>query len=103
MDQNPTPLLAWLRLATKPERERLAALAGTDVGYLYLLATCQRRNPAAKLALGIEDGTRQMHEETGGKLPIVTVRTLASMCAVKDFQDAKTAAAPSAPNEGTAV
>ena len=88
MDQNPTPLLAWLRQATERERERLAALADTGVGYLYLLATCQRKNPAAKLALGIEDGTRLLHEETGGRLPIVTVRTLASMCAIKDFQDA---------------
>lgn len=90
MDQNPTPLLAWLREASPEQRSRLATLASTKVGYLYLLATCERRNPAAKLALAIEDGTRQLHEETGAKLPIVTVRTLASMCAIKGLQDTTT-------------
>lgn len=89
MDKTPTPLLSWLRLADDAQRERLATLAGTKVGYLYLLATCERKNPGAKMALGIEDATRQMHEETGGKLPIVTVRTMASMCAVKDFTEAR--------------
>ena len=87
MDQNPTPLLAWLREASPEQRDRLAALASTTVGYLYLLATCERPNPGAKLALAIEDGTRQLHEETGGKLSIVTVRTIATMCALKGLQD----------------
>lgn len=87
MDQNPTPLLTWLRAASREQRERLASLTGTSVNYLYLLATCERKNPAAKLALAIEDGTRQLHEETGAKLPIVTVRTLATMCVLKDLQD----------------
>lgn len=91
MDQNPTPLLAWLRMASEDERVRLAALADTKVGYLYLLATCERKNPGAKLALAIEDGTRLLHEETGGRLPIVTVRTVATMCALKDLQDASSA------------
>ena len=87
MDQNPTPLLTWLREASSEQRERLAAIAGTSVNYLYLLATCERKNPAAKLALAIEDGTRQLHEESGAKLPIVTVRTMATMCTLKDLQD----------------
>lgn len=86
-DHNPTPLLAWLRLANEPERARLASLADTYVGYLYLLATCKRKNPSATLALGIEDGTRRIYDETNGRLPIVTVRTIAGMCAIKDLQD----------------
>lgn len=78
-----TPLLDFLRAASPEERTRAAALAGTSVSYLYQLATCARPKASAALAVGIEDATRTMHTETGGRLPIVDVRTLATMCALR--------------------
>jgi len=89
MDNNPTPLLAWLRAASPEQRERLATLADTKVGYLYLIATCARPNTGAAKAVAIEDATRWLHEETAGALPIVTVRTLATMCSIKGLQDSQ--------------
>lgn len=78
-----TPLLDFLRAATPEERARAAALAGTQVSYLYQLATCVRPRVSAALALGIEDATRAMHAETDGRLPVVDVRTLATMCLLR--------------------
>lgn len=79
MSRRHTPLAAWMRNASPEQRERLAALAGTTVNYLWQIATC-RRMPNAALALGIEDGTRAMRTK---KLPIVTVRDIATMCALE--------------------
>lgn len=76
-----TPLLDYIRLATEQERAETAALAGTSVGYLYQIATCVRPRPSAILACAIEDATREM-QKRNGVLPIVTVRELATMCAV---------------------
>jgi hypothetical protein len=78
-----TPLLDFLRAATPEERKRTAALAGTQVSYLYQLATCVRPRISATLAIGIEDATRLMHTDTDGRLPVVDVRTLATMCALR--------------------
>lgn len=78
-----TPLLVWLRAATPDQRSRLAAIAGTSVTYLYQLATCTRPRPSAELALAIEDGTRLMADEG---LPVVSVRELATMCALQGLE-----------------
>jgi hypothetical protein len=76
-----TPLLDFLRAANEQERSATAALAGTSVGYLYQVATCVRPRPSAILACAIEDATREMQKRNAA-LPIVTVRELATMCAV---------------------
>lgn len=80
--ENMTPLADWLRKASPQERERLATLAGTDVGYLYSLAGLHRKKPGADLAFNIEDASRTLHEETNGRLPILTARELAFMSQV---------------------
>lgn len=76
-----TPLLALLRALDDAQRIQLATDAGTTVGYLYSLASCQRSTCRAKLASAIEDASRKMHEETLGLTPVVTMRQLAIMCA----------------------
>lgn len=81
-----TPLAIYLRAASKAERERTAALAGTSVGYLYQLAGCHRCNPATQLALGIASATRAVAAESEGRLKEVTVEQLATMCAVSAFE-----------------
>ena len=75
-----------LRACTDDERKWLAEKAETTVGYLYQLAGCHRgRNgPAAGLALSIEDLSGQLNKLTKGRVPVVTVRDLASMCALGD-------------------
>ena len=82
-----TPLLLFLRAASPDQKERCAALAGTSVNYLYQLATCKRPNVSAAMAISVEDATRLMHNETGGELPVVTVRTLVTMCSVLGFDN----------------
>ena len=78
-----TPLSELLRLATPPERERLARLAGgTTVNYLYQLAGCHRPRPSAEFAVQLADATVLLNRETKGRLPIITVRELATMCAL---------------------
>jgi hypothetical protein len=76
-----TPLSDFLQAATPAERERCALLAGTKVNYLYQVAGCHRPRPSAEFAVLLEDATRTLHAETGGRLPIVDVRTIATMCA----------------------
>lgn len=70
-------LQEWIRLANPSQRERLAQLAGTSEGYLYGLAGLHRKGIGAKLAVRIQRGTEQLHEESGGVLPIITVEDLA--------------------------
>ena len=81
-----TCLLELLRECTPDERERLAALAGTKVNYLYSLAGCFRGGPRASLAVAVEDASRKLHAETAGRTRIVTVRDLASMCSVQGLE-----------------
>lgn len=83
MNENVTCLLALLRECTPEERDRLAALAGTKVNYLYGLATCRRGAPNVRLAVGIEDASRTLNKETKGRTRIVTSRDLASMCSLQ--------------------
>lgn len=83
-----TPLAELLREANDDERERIAQLAGTSVGYLYILAGCHRPNPSARLAFAIEDSTTTVHQETGGRLPVVTARQIATMCDAACFKEA---------------
>lgn len=77
-----TPLLALLRKLTVEQRQQLADDAVTSVSYLYSLASCQRDSCGSDLALAIERATEKMCERTGGETPIVTMRELATMCAV---------------------
>lgn len=53
-----TPLLRFLRAASKAEKMRCAELAGTSVGYLYQLADPDHREPKIGLALRIVDAIR---------------------------------------------
>lgn len=83
--KNTTPLMSVLRsFESDAERQRFAELAGTTVNYLYALAGCHRgqRGPSAALAIGIEDASVIVNRETRGRIPIVTVREIASMCAI---------------------
>lgn len=72
-----TKLQAWLRVANPSQRERLAELAGTSEGYLYGLAGLHRKDIGARLALRISEASRELHEASGGSLPIITVQDLA--------------------------
>ena len=80
-----TPLMALLRACSKEQRNLLATYAGTSVNYLYGLAGCHRAQPRASLALAIAEASEQLHDETLGITPIVTVRQLATMCVVNEF------------------
>lgn len=83
-NQTTTALSTMLRACTDDERKWLAEKAETTVGYLYQLAGCHRgRNgPAAGLALSIEDLSGQLNKLTKGRVPVVSVRDLASMCSL---------------------
>lgn len=82
-----TPLAEWLRAAGADQRLRMAELAGTSVNYLYQLAGCYRKQVKADLAFRIEDATKTLHAESGGKLPIIAARTIATMCMVAVADD----------------
>lgn len=85
----PTPttcLRVLLQTCTPTERDRLADLAGTTVGYLHQLAGCHRGVPRADLAVRIEDASTRMHVESDGRLPVVTARDIATMCAVRGLE-----------------
>lgn len=84
--KTPTPLGNWLQLASDEERARMAMLAGTSTNYLYQLAGCHRGVPKADLALAIEEATVTLSKETDGRLPIVSMRDLATMCAVSGLE-----------------
>lgn len=84
LEHNPrTPLLALLRSMTDAQRHSLAANAGTTLSYLYALASCQRCSCSASRALAIEKASEDMCRLTGGKTPVVTMKELATMCAVR--------------------
>lgn len=78
-DTAPSPLLAALRTMSVPEQHRLALMAGTSRNYLYQLAGCTRR-PGISLATGIVDAMAVMHRETNGRVPLISMQELASMC-----------------------
>lgn len=80
--KNTTPLMTLLRALTDEERTAFAAEAGTTVNYLYALAGCHRGQPRAALAVGIEDASRSWHTKSGGRTPLVTIREIATMCAI---------------------
>jgi hypothetical protein len=61
------------------EREQFAALAGTEVSYLYQIGGCHRE-PKVGLAFHIEDASATMSQHNKS-LPRVTARDLARMCA----------------------
>lgn len=77
-----TPLLALLRVLTDEQRATLAKEAGTTTSYLYALATCQRGACRSDLAHAIEKASESMCRATGGVSPIVSMKELATMCAV---------------------
>lgn len=81
-----TPLAGLLRACSQEDRQLLATRAGTSVNYLYSLAGCHRERVSAALALAIEDASRELHAASGGAHPIVTIRELATMCAIAGFE-----------------
>jgi hypothetical protein len=81
-----TPLAELLRACDQQQRITLATRAGTSVNYLYSLAGCHRERVSAALALAIEDASRDLHASTQGVTPVVTIRELASMCAIAGFE-----------------
>ena len=87
--KNVSPLMALLRACRDDaERTAFADMAGTTVGYLYALAGCHRGQPRAALAVGIEDASIVFNKQTGGRIPIVSVREIATMCAVSGLSEA---------------
>lgn len=83
-----TDLRKLLRACTDEQRERIAREAGTSVGYLYGIAGCHRQKIGVSLAIGIEDASVALNKESGGEIPVVTVRQLANMCAIAPFAQA---------------
>ena len=75
-----TPLLALLRVLTDEQRATFATDAGTTVSYLYALAGCQRLSAGSTLALAIEAASERLNKASRGKTPVVSMRTLATMC-----------------------
>lgn len=75
---------AWLHRATEDERIYLALETGTTRGNLNQYAY-GRRNPGPVMAAAIERVTKQMHDETAGRLPVVYRTDLAPACARCDF------------------
>jgi hypothetical protein len=84
--QNSTPLTELLRACNDRQRLMLAEKAGTSVNYLYSIAGCHRERVNVKLALAIEDASRDMALDNGGLTPVVTARQLATMCVVAPFR-----------------
>lgn len=84
MSSKPTPLLAALRTLTVEEQHQFAKLAGTSRSYLYQLAICHRTSPRAKLVQGISAASVQMHVQTLGRSPKITMDELISMCPVPE-------------------
>lgn len=79
MSKPVTPLLEWLRAATPDQRERMAALAGTTVNYIYQVATLERgQRLSADMAFRLEDAMTTVADE-GSAPAIVTARELATM------------------------
>lgn len=75
-----TPLQALLRSLTQPQRDQLAAWAGTSVTYLQALGSCARCSCRADLAMRIHAATERLHKRTRGKTLVITVAELATMC-----------------------
>lgn len=74
-----TALAKWLRAAEQDERERLAALAGTSVLYLYSIAAC-RREPKVGLAVRLARASTEVAREG---LDALSVEDLATMCSLE--------------------
>lgn len=85
MNTEITPLLAWLRQATKEQQERVATLAGTSSNYLYQLASPggkRGKRISADSAFRIEDATTLLKREDPTAPEPVNARDLAAMWAV---------------------
>lgn len=86
--EDTTPLMALLRaFENEAEHAEFAAEAGTTSNYLYALAGCHRGQPKVGLALAIEDASVKFHVKTNGRIPLITVRDLATMCSTVGFCD----------------
>lgn len=82
--EHKNPLAEWLRLASRAERERAAELIGVrGPAYLYQIASSFRKCPSAIRAFQMEDAFALMHEESGGRLPKVTARQIATIAPLK--------------------
>lgn len=75
-----TPLLEVLRRCSTKEQNEMAGWAGTTRNYLYQLATCQRKTPNVRMALGIIKAINKMHARSLGRVPKITIEQLAEMC-----------------------
>lgn len=65
----------FLRAATKHERSELAVVCNDSIPYLYLLAG-QHRYASALMATRIEHKSRQVSQDTKGRLETVPRETL---------------------------
>lgn len=80
-----TPLLTALRACSVEEQHLWAKRANTDRTYLYALATCQRESARAQLCKAIADASIQMHMDSRGRIPKVTILELATMCPIPEL------------------
>lgn len=84
-------LKVWMRLATKPERHRLAELAQTSVNYLYFLSNPKKkygRTPSAELAQRLEEASDKIRNESAearNRLPRLLRTDLSPTCSGCSF------------------
>ena len=72
-----TKLRAWMHLATPEERQTLAEMGGTTLGYLLQVAGGWRINPKLGLALKLHFATRLLHHRSGKRLPVIELTEFA--------------------------
>lgn len=77
-----TPLLEILRQLPRGKKQELANRAGTSVNYLYQLGICHRKQPRTTTAMRIVNALNDMHVESLGAIPKITLEELATMCPV---------------------
>jgi hypothetical protein len=83
--KHPTTILKqWMREATTSEQIRLAEAGGTTRGQLYQVAGGFRKFRPGK-AIALERKAKEMHAETGGRLPLIYRTDMASECAGCEF------------------
>jgi hypothetical protein len=76
-------LKSWVYAATREEQEDFAARGGTTRSYLYHIGTHRVASP--ELAARMEKVSREMHESTRGRLPLIYRTDLSPACRGCDF------------------
>lgn len=74
-----TAVKAWMRAATKVEREALAAAVGTSVAMLHQYAGGHRQ-ASAETAGKIDAATAAMHKASKGRLPKIVRTDVCEAC-----------------------